>query len=98
MKVQCKRCFTEEGIEIPDFNPSEKQRLLEFIIQSPLYSTKFLINEYRISHLYAKYIVSHINKTYGRCNRCVYDKLDDEYVKCPKCGALNFNWKIENEK
>jgi hypothetical protein len=96
MKVQCKNCLPE-GIEIPDFNQLEKHKLLELTIQSPIRSVKYIIDNYKLSHRDAKYIVTHINKTYGRCNCCVFDKLEEEYIKCPKCGALNFNWKPGNE-
>ncbi|MEZ0128910.1 3-deoxy-D-manno-octulosonic acid transferase, partial [Flavobacterium sp. LBUM151] len=89
MKVQCKNCLPEEGIDIPDFNQSEKQTLTEFAIQSSIYSTKYIINEYALSHLHAKYIVSHINKTYGRCNRCVFDKLDSSKQKIEAIGFHN---------
>lgn len=87
----------KEGIEIPDFNHSEKNKLSELTIQSPIKSVKYIIDNYTISHGDAKYIVTHINKTYGQCNRCAFDKLDGEYIKCPKCGSLNFNWETDTE-
>jgi len=52
------------------------------------------MNNFKVNHRDAKYIVTHINTEYGRCKRCIFNNLDEEYVKCPKCGALNFNWKI----
>lgn len=94
MKVECKNCLPKEGIEIPDFNQSEKSKLLELTIQSPIHSTKYIINHYALTHRDAKYIITHINKIYGHCNRCNFGKLEEEeYTKCPKCGTLNFNWK-----
>ena len=93
MKVQCKHCLPKEGIEIPDFDQVEKSTLLELAKQSPLQCTKYLIDNCRQNHQEAKYIVTHINKQYGKCNRCDFDKLVEEYATCPKCGALNFNWK-----
>ena len=96
MKVQCKNCLPKEGIEIPDFNQSEKQLLSERALNSPIHTAKYIVDQFNLSHRDAKYIVTHINKKHGRCNRCVFDKLDEEYIKCPKCGALNFNWKINN--
>ena len=93
MKVKCKNCLPKDGIEIPDFNEAEKNQLVELTIQSPVHSTKHIINNFNLSHRDAKYIVTHINKTYGQCNRCDFDKLNEECLDCPKCGALNFNWK-----
>ena len=95
MKVQCKNCLPKEGIEIPDFSQTEKQKIFTLTVQSAIQAVKYLIDNYSISHADAKYIVTHINKTYGHCNRCVFDNIDKEYITCPKCGALNFNWKIE---
>ncbi|XZF14577.1 hypothetical protein ACTHGU_00420 [Chitinophagaceae bacterium MMS25-I14] len=95
MKVQCKNCLPEEGIEIPDFTQAEKIKLSELVIQSPLHSMKYILDNFHLSLRDAKYIVIHINKIYGHCNRCIFDKLDEEYMKCPKCGALNFNWKTD---
>jgi hypothetical protein len=95
MKVQCKHCLPREGIDIPNFKQSEKAGLLELAIQSPILCIKYIIDNFKLNHQYAKYIATHINKNYGKCNRCDFDKLDKEYVTCPKCGALNFNWKPE---
>lgn len=97
MKAQCKNCLENEVVEIPDFNPAEKKQLLEIYQKSPLHVVKHLVESLKVRHIYAKYIVTHINKNYGCCKRCIYDKLDEEYIKCPKCGALNFNWKINDQ-
>lgn len=94
MKVQCKNCSPEEGIEIPDFTQSEKVELHELNLTSPLHTVKLLMSKFKVKHIDAKYIVTHINRDYGQCKRCSFNKLDEEYIKCPKCGALNFNWKI----
>ena len=94
MKVQCKNCLENEEIEIPDFTQSEKRDLLGINLKSPLHAVKHLIDNFKVSHRDAKYIVIHINPKYGHCKRCMLDILDEEYIKCPKCGALNFNWKI----
>ncbi len=97
MKVKCKNCLPTDGIEIPAFNQIEKIKLKELTVLSPLQSTKYILDNYIISLRDAKYIITHINKTYGHCNRCNFDKLNEEYINCPKCGALNFNWHTENE-
>jgi len=94
MKVQCKNCLPKEGIEIPDLTQSEKQQLWEWNQKSPLHAVKKLMEDNRFSHRNAKYAITHINKEYGQCNRCSFDKLYQEYVKCTQCGALNFNWMI----
>lgn len=95
MKVQCKNCLPKEGIEIPDFTQLEKNRLLKLAIQSPIDLTKYIMDNFHLSHTVAKYMVTHINKTYGHCNCCSFGKLNEEYIICPKCGVLNFNWKMD---
>ena len=100
MKINCKNCLPKEGIEIPDFTAQEKTAFLEWAEKSRLEAVKNLMREKNLSHLDAKFIVTHINVHYGHCNRCNFNKLQEEYSKCPKCGALNLNWKneLENEK
>ena len=49
---------------------------------------------YDVQDIDAKFSLMHINKKYGKCNRCNVDFLDEEYIVCPKCRALNFNWKL----
>ena len=95
MIVKCKNCLPNEGIQIPDFSQSEKKQLLELTLQSPLHSIRFIIDNFKLSHRDAKYIITHINKVYKQCNSCVFDNLDEEYINCPKCGALNFKWKTD---
>lgn len=82
----------EEAVDIPDFTQSEKSKLLELTVQSPLYAVKYIKDNYNLSLRDAKYVVTHINEIYGHCNRCSFDELDKEYMACPECGALNFNW------
>lgn len=96
MKVQCKNCLPKEGIEIPDFTQSDKNRMSEMKLESPIKTVKCLMDDYGLSHRDAKYIVTHINETYGKCNRCDFNNLDREYLTCPKCGAMNFNWNLKN--
>lgn len=96
MKVKCKNCLPTEGIEIPDFSQSQKIKLKELTMLSPLRSTKYKIDNFAISHRDSKFIATHINKTYGHCSRCKFDNLNEEYMNCPECGILNFNWQTEN--
>ncbi|MGE9310651.1 hypothetical protein ACLOAU_03370 [Niabella sp. CJ426] len=93
MKVACNKCLSKEEIEIPDFTKAEKNRLLKLIAQSALLSIKYITGNYGISYRDAKFMVTHINKIYDHCNCCNFEKLEGEYIACPKCGALNFNWK-----
>lgn len=95
MKIQCVKCLPEEGIECPDFSFSEKQELTEMAKNSPLKSVVHLREQYMLSHHNAKYIVMHVNKDLGYCNRCNFAKLTGENINCPKCGAFNFNWSLE---
>ncbi len=95
MKVKCKNCLPTEGIEIPNFKESEKLKLKELAKLSPLKLTKYIVDKYTLSHRDAKYILTHINKNYGHCNCCNFDNLNEEYINCPKCGSLNFNWQTQ---
>ncbi len=97
MKIQCKHCLPREGIEIPDFSPLEKQEIWEWKQKSSVYAVKQLMVDKQFSLLHAKYIVTHLNKSYGHCNRCEFDQLDGEYITCPICNALNFNWTYNNQ-
>jgi len=94
MKVQCKNCLPKEGIEIPDFSLVDKIQLWEARQNSPLRAVSILIKEKGFTHRAAKFITAHINDEYGQCNRCNFKALKEEYTKCPKCGALNFNWDL----
>ena len=97
MKIQCKNCLPKEGIEIPDFSTAEKELYRELKKKSTILAVKKLVDEMGFSHRDAKYVVAHINIAYGQCNRCNFNELDKEYMECPKCGALNFNWtRIKN--
>jgi Zn finger protein HypA/HybF involved in hydrogenase expression len=96
MKVQCKNCLPKEGINIPEFSPSDKNRLIKMKLESPLKTVKYLMDNLKLNHLESKYITAHINETYGKCNRCNFDNLERENLNCPKCGALNLNWKMDN--
>jgi hypothetical protein len=92
MIIQCKNCLPKEGIEIPHFSPADQQQLATLARQSPVLAVKYIIDHFRLSHRDAKYIAAHISKAHGRCHSCVFDRLDDAYINCPKCGALNLNW------
>lgn len=99
MKVACKNCLPKEGIQIPSFSQREKEKLWLLKNDSPIRTVKRLIEEHSFSHRDAKFIVTHINIKYGKCNRCKSKNLDREYIECPKCGSLNFNWEnIENNR
>lgn len=93
VKVACNKCLPLEQIEIPDFTQAEKNRLLELTIQSTMLSIKYITDNYAVSYRDAKFMVNHINKIHGYCNRCNFEKLEGEYIACARCEALNFNWK-----
>lgn len=97
MKVQCKNCLPKEGIEIPEFTQLDKNRLLVMKRESPIKTVKYLMDNFKLTHLDSKYITTHINESYRKCNRCDFNELGKEYLNCPKCGVLNFNWEITNK-
>ncbi len=95
MRLSCKKC-SEREFEVPNFTSKEKKILSELKINNKLGELIQKIESlYQIESIDAKFSFMHINKTYGKCNRCNNDSLEGEYVECPKCKVLNFNWKIE---
>jgi hypothetical protein len=96
MRVHCKYCLPKEGIDLPNFTESDKQRLWQLKFQPPLFAVKELMTVDKMTHRDAKYVVMHINETCGHCNRCSSKDLKGEYINCPTCGALNFNWQVSS--
>lgn len=94
MKVHCKNCLSGDEITIPDFTQADIQALLELKKLSPLNTVLHLKEQFKLTLRDAKYITLHINKDYGLCNRCGRQLPEEENTNCPRCGSLNFNWKI----
>ena len=94
MKIKCKHCIPNEGIEIPKLNIDEKILLSKLHKDSKLLLNLKLKEQYGFNLRDSKYLITHINFNYGKCNRCKFDKLDSEYINCPKCKALNTNWNL----
>lgn len=94
MKLICKRCSSKEEFDIPELSTQEKQELWKQKIKSSLYAVKHLLDKNMVSHKNAKFMISHINLEYRQCNRCNFNQLEGEYVTCPTCKSLNFNWKV----
>lgn len=93
MYLNCQRCNRNEIIKVPEFSDSEKQTIHSLIIHSAIKAIQFLSETYKITLKEAKFIVSHINLEFGKCQRCNFENLIEEYKECPKCKAMNFNWK-----
>ena len=94
MNKKCKRCKWE----INEINLTEIQRLeIYSLINQDLkmFAIQKLKDELKLSLKEAKGIVVHLNKEYGNCIRCNFDKLIKENIECPKCKAFNYNLKIE---
>ena len=95
MKRSCSRCSDKE-FEVPDFTPEEKRVLINLKKGNRFVELMEEIKfRYEIQDIEAKFSLMHINRQYGKCNRCNVDYLEGEYVVCPKCRALNFNWKLK---
>lgn len=92
MKICCKRCNSEYFFTLPIFSNKDKKEFTTLKNDSSIKLVQTLIHSFKLTHKKAKFITLHINKTYGKCHRCDFDSLDKEYVNCPKCNALNFNW------
>ena len=94
MTKKCKRCKWE----ISEFNLTEIQRLEIYGLINQdlkLFAIQKLKDELKLNLKEAKGIVLHLNKEYGNCIRCNFDKLKEEETECPKCKAFNYNLKIE---
>ncbi len=95
MTIKCKNCLPKNGIAIPEFTELQRSALILLAASTPLKAIKCLMFDFKLNLFEAKYVITHLNKTYGHCNRCSFQKLDEAYINCPKCGSLNFNWKME---
>lgn len=97
MKVKCKNCVPVEGIILPNFNNIEKNLLVEFKRESPINGVKHLVNKYKLDPTQSKYIITHINPIFGKCNRCKFNDLNEGNINCPICKSLNLNWNSKND-
>jgi len=94
MTTICKKCgWQVEKVDLPEEIALE---ILGLVIQElKLFAVKKLRDEFGIDHGKAKGIVAHFNPEFGKCHTCNYSELDKEYIECPKCGAFNYNLKVE---
>jgi len=90
---KCIRC--EYNVLVPEFTDEQMLEILGLFYQDlKLFAVKKMKDEFGIDHADAKGIMDHLNKEYGKCNRCNFDYLEGECVECPKCKAFNFNFKM----
>lgn len=93
----CKRCVKRNYL-VPEFTLEEKKTLTELKANNkPLEVIQKIKTLYNVEMIDSKFSLMHINEVYGKCNRCNVDYLQGEYVDCPKCKALNFNWNLKNK-
>lgn len=93
----CQRCVKRD-YQVPEFTLQEKKTLLELKVNHKFMEVIQKIRDlYNVEMIDAKFSLMHINEVYGKCNRCNVDYLKGEYVECPKCKSLNFNWNIKNK-
>ena len=102
MIKSCQRCVKRD-YQVPEFTMNQKIILTEFKANHKFMEVIDKIRElYKVEMIDAKFSLMHMNTVYGKCNRCKVDYLEGEYVECPKCKSLNFNWytnnKLKNEK
>jgi len=96
MKRLCQRCNPQE-FEVPEYNLEQKKLLQKLKKANDFGELQQKISSFHsIRPIDAKFVLMHINRDYGKCNRCRVDNLAGEYVVCPKCKALNFNWETKN--
>ncbi len=94
MTQNCKQCKWE----VKELNLDEEQNLeiLGLLNQDlKLLAIQKLNQDLKFNLKDSKGIVMHLNKDYGNCIRCDFDKLVEENVECPKCKAFNYNLKFE---
>ncbi len=95
MKRLYVRCKSE--IRIPRLEEEQKYKVWGCILEEmPIWGIKFLRDYTTLNAIEAKKLLSHINKDFGKCSRCDYDKLNEENVECPRCNVLNLNWNLHN--
>jgi len=95
MKISCKRCNPDEVFEVPNFSLEEKRKLSNLHARSPLLAVKELKDLNNVLLKDAKFVIAHLNKEKTICHRCNTQLDTQEYVSCPKCNALNFNWNLD---
>jgi len=94
MKRYCPRC-SNQGSEVPEYSLQQKRALHHLKVSKKSSELMMKIKSlHNLSLMDTKFIYMHINEKYGKCNRCNVDYLKEEYVHCPKCKALNFNWNV----
>ena len=96
MNISCKRCNTAEVYELPDFSLDAKQVLVALCMKSPLLAIQEMQKTHSISHKKGKFITMHLNLKTNSCHRCETPLDSKEYISCPKCKALNFNWNLDS--
>jgi hypothetical protein len=88
----CERCKNE--VPKPLLTPAHKKEIVECIrANMPLQAMYILKANGYVELKEAKIFVDHLCRTNGKCHRCSYDQLKNEYEVCPKCRSLNINWK-----
>ena len=91
---KCKRC-NWEIIELK-FTEEQLLEIRALLIQGLKLNAIQKINQYfKIGLADAKGFVLHLNKEYGKCIRCDFNDLKEEYPECPKCNAFNYNLKTQ---
>jgi DNA-directed RNA polymerase subunit RPC12/RpoP len=92
IESNCKYC----GWEIINLNLTVEQiKVIQNLVSQnrKLHAVKKMMDDFGINHVDSKGIVSHLNKDFGICHRCSFDKLKHEYIECPKCKSFNYNLK-----
>lgn len=88
----CEKCQNE--IPNPLLTPAHQKEVLECVRAGTLLQAVYILKSNGYAELKeAKAFVDHICRTYGKCHNCSYDQLKNDYDVCPKCRALNINWK-----
>lgn len=86
----CNRCKTE----IPELELSEIEKLNLWYIEGMASKITYLKSRRQINLIAVKSFILHLNKEYGKCNRCDKEGLEGERINCPDCQSFNLNWEI----
>lgn len=93
MKKKCKRC--NWIICELDLSKEQKLKIRRLLNEDlKLNAIEYLNLNLNLSLEEAKGIVMHLNKTFGFCLRCNFNKLTNENIECPKCKAFSYNLNI----
>jgi len=88
----CEKC--KNKIPIPLLTKDDKEEVWRFVqIDLLLSAISYVKKRSDLDLKECKLFVEHLSRNFGECHNCNYTGLKNEHEKCPKCKALNINFK-----